>query len=399
MKILLGVTGCIAAYKAVELMRLLQKRDYEVMVAMTAHAQEFVSPLTFAALSHHPVYTGMFEEGKERYGPAENIDHIRLTHSISALVVAPATANILAKMARGIADDFLSTLYLANTSPVVIAPAMNVNMWNHAATRENLQILQQRGHRLVEPGEGYLAEGITGQGRLVDLELIVQAVLDVTRPRHDLRGKTILITAGPTCEDIDPVRYLSNRSSGKMGYALAEAAETRGGRCILVSGPTALDAPSGVERIPVRSAQQMRAAVLERLEEADIIIKAAAVADYQPSRRSTAKLKKDGKSFHLDLVQTPDILAELGRLKGDRILVGFAAETDHVRENALKKIKDKNLDLIVSNDVTQEGAGFDADTNIVTLFDRNGNEQALPIQSKLQVAHAIFDRILSSHHS
>ncbi len=399
MKILLGVTGCIAAYKAVELMRLLQKRDYEVVVAMTAHAQQFVSPLTFAALSHHPVYTGMFEEGKARYGPAENIDHIRLTHSISALVVAPATANILAKMARGIADDFLSTLYLANTSPVVIAPAMNVNMWNHAATRENLQILLQRGHRLVEPGEGYLAEGISGQGRLADLELIVQAVLDVTRSLHDLRGKTVLITAGPTCEDIDPVRYLSNRSSGKMGYALAEAAETRGGRCILVSGPTVLDAPSGVERIPVRSAQQMRAAVLERLEEADIIIKAAAVADYQPARRSTAKLKKDGKSFHLDLVQTPDILAELGRLKGDRILVGFAAETDHVRENALKKIKDKNLDLIVSNDVTQEGAGFDADTNIVTLFDRNGNEQALPIQSKLQIAHAILDRILASLHS
>ncbi len=395
MKILLGVTGCIAAYKAVELMRLLQKRDYEVVVAMTAHAREFVSPLTFAALSHHPVYTGMFEEGKEWSGAAENIDHVRLTHSISALVVAPATANILAKMTRGVADDFLSTLYLANTAPVVIAPAMNVNMWNHSATRENVHILRQRGHRIVEPGEGYLAEGISGQGRLADLELIVRAVLDVTHPRNDLAGKTILITAGPTCEDIDPVRYLSNRSSGKMGYALAEAAEARGGRCTLVSGPTALDVPAGVERIPVRSARQMREAVLGRLEEADIIIKAAAVADYQPARPASTKMKKDGKSFQLELVPTPDILSELGRLKGNRILVGFAAETDHLRENALKKIKDKNLDLLVSNDVTQEGAGFDADTNIVTLFDRNGNEEPLPIQPKIQVAHAIFDRVLA----
>jgi phosphopantothenoylcysteine decarboxylase/phosphopantothenate--cysteine ligase len=399
MKILLGVTGCIAAYKAVELMRLLQKRDYEVVVAMTTHAREFISPLTFAALSQHPVYTGMFEAGKEWNSAAENIDHVRLTHSISALVIAPATANILAKMARGVADDFLSTLYLANTSPVVIAPAMNVNMWNHAATRENLRILQQRGHRVIEPGEGYLAEGISGPGRLADLEFIVQAVLDVTRPYQDLAGKTILVTAGPTCEDIDPVRYLSNRSSGKMGYALAEAAEARGGRCILVSGPTALDVPSGVERVPVRSARQMREAVLERWERADIIIMAAAVADYQPARPAPKKMKKDDKSFQLELIPTPDILAELGRLKGSRILVGFAAETDHVRENALKKIKDKNLDLIICNDVTLEGAGFDADTNIITLFDPDENEEALPIQPKLQVAHAIFDRILASLHS
>jgi phosphopantothenoylcysteine decarboxylase/phosphopantothenate--cysteine ligase len=394
MRILLGVTGCIAAYKAVELMRLLQKQDYEVVVAMTGHAQKFVAPLTFAALSRHPVYSGMFEEGGAWMDSAENIDHVRLTHSISALAIAPATANILAKMAHGIADDFLSTLYLANTAPVIIAPAMNVNMWNHPATQANLRTLVLRGHRIVEPGEGYLAEGISGMGRLADLELIVEEVRKATNFRQDLAGKTILITAGPTCEDIDPVRFLSNRSSGKMGYALAEAAQVRGGQCLLVSGPTSLTAPPGVETIPVRSAQQMREAVLSRIENADIIIKAAAVADYRPIQSAPQKIKKSGKSFQLELVPTPDILSELGRLKGTRFLVGFAAETDHVRENALKKIKEKNLDLIVSNDVTQEGAGFEADTNIVTLYDRNGNEQRISLQPKLQVAHAILDRII-----
>lgn len=394
MKILLGVTGCIAAYKAVELLRLLEKQDFDVVVAMTQHAQQFVAPLTFAALSHHTVYTGMFDSREDQTVAAENIDHVRLTHSLSALLIAPATANILAKMARGIADDFLSTLYLANTAPVIIAPAMNVNMWNHVATRENLQILKSRGHILVEPGEGYLAEGISGKGRLADLHLIVEAVCQATHCTADFSGKTILITAGPTCEDLDPVRFISNRSSGKMGYALATAARQRGARCILVSGPTALEAPAGVELILVRSARQMREAVLSQFKGADIIIKAAAVADYQPIETSPKKIKKKAEIFQLELRKTPDILAELGRLKGHRILVGFAAETDQPRENALQKMKSKNLDLIITNDVTQAGAGFDVDTNIITIFDRDGNEQLIPLQPKLQVAHAILDRIL-----
>jgi phosphopantothenoylcysteine decarboxylase / phosphopantothenate---cysteine ligase len=394
MKILLGVTGCIAAYKAVELLRLLEKQGFEVVVAMTQHAQEFVAPLTFAALSHQPVYTGMFGAREEHTSAAENIDHIRLTHSLSALLIAPATANILAKMAHGIADDFLSTLYLANTAPVIIAPAMNVNMWNHAATRENLQILKSRGHILVEPGEGYLAEGISGKGRLADLDLIVEAVCSAVFATTDFSGKTVLITAGPTCEDLDPVRFISNRSSGKMGYALAAAARQRGARCILISGPTALEAPAGVERIMVRSARQMREAVLSQFDGADIIIKAAAVADYQPIETSPQKIKKKAETFQLELRKTPDILAELGKLKGHRILVGFAAETDQPRENALQKMKSKNLDLIITNDVTQAGAGFDVDTNIITIFDREGTEQLIPLQPKLQVAHAILNRIL-----
>jgi phosphopantothenoylcysteine decarboxylase/phosphopantothenate--cysteine ligase len=395
MKILLGVTGCIAAYKAAELLRLLQKKGYEIVVAMTSHAQQFVTPLTFAALSGNPVFTRMFGEPGETEPAGREIDHVRLSRDLGALVVAPATANILAKFAHGLADDFLSTLYLANLSPVVIAPAMNVNMWNHPVVQENLRILAARGNRMVEPGEGYLAEGISGKGRLADLDRIVEEICRATGRKQDLAGKTVLVTAGPTCEDLDPVRFFSNRSSGKMGYALAAASLERGARCILVSGPVHLSPPPAAELVPVRSARQMRDAVLARMEQADIIIKAAAVADYEPVCTSPQKIKKSGAPLQLELQPTVDILAEVGARKGGRVLVGFAAETDHVRDNSIKKLRDKNLDLIVSNDVTAEGAGFGTDTNIVTILDRQGNEQLLPRQPKIQIAHAILDRVLS----
>jgi phosphopantothenoylcysteine decarboxylase/phosphopantothenate--cysteine ligase len=395
MKILLGVTGCIAAYKSAELLRLLQKKGYEIVVAMTRHAQQFVTPMTFAALSGNPVFTRMFGEAGEPEPARQQIDHVRLPRELDALVVAPATANILAKFAHGLADDFLSTLYLANRSPVVIAPAMNVNMWNHPAVQENLRILAARGNRIVEPGEGYLAEGISGKGRLADLELIVEEVGRATGRKQDLAGKTVLVTAGPTCEDLDPVRFFSNRSSGKMGYALAAASLERGARCILVSGPVHLPPPPAAELVPVRSARQMKEAVLARMAQADIIIKAAAVADYEPVWTSPQKIKKSGAPLQLEFRPTADILAEVGARKGNRILVGFAAETEQVRGNALKKLQAKNLDLIVSNDITASGAGFDAETNIVTLIDCRGNEQLLPQQPKIQVAHAILDRVLA----
>ena len=395
MKIALGVTGGVAGYKAAELVRRLQQENLDVQVVMTRAAQEFVTPLTFASLTGKKVITEMF--GSQDAAPANvesAIEHIAIAQRIDLLLVAPATADILGKFAHGIADDFLSTLYLATKAPVAVAPAMNVNMWEHPATQENLATLRARGVHVIDPDEGYLACGMTGSGRLAATETIVQRVRDVLGLRRDFEGQAVLITAGPTREDIDPVRFLTNRSSGKMGYALAEAALRRGARTILVSGPTDLPVPDGAEWVPVRSTEDMRRAVSERAADATVIVMAAAVADYRPAAAMTQKIKRADKGLTLELEPTPDILAELGRRKGNQILVGFAAETDRMSDNARAKLKNKGADMIVANDVTQEGAGFDTDTNIVTLFLRDAPEIPLPKMSKFEVANRILDQVL-----
>jgi phosphopantothenoylcysteine decarboxylase/phosphopantothenate--cysteine ligase len=395
MKIALGVTGGVAAYKAAELVRRLQQENLDVQIVMTRAAQQFITPLTFAALTGKKVVTEMF--GSQDAAPANvesAIEHIAVAQRIDLLLVAPATADILGKFAHGIAEDFLSTLYLATKAPVVVAPAMNVNMWEHPATQENLEKLRARGVHVVDPDEGYLACGMTGSGRLASTDAIVQRVRDVLGLRRDMEGHTVLITAGPTCEDIDPVRFLTNRSSGKMGYALAEAALRRGARTILVSGPTELPVPDGAEWVPVRSTEEMRRAVSERAADATAIVMAAAVADYRPAAAMTHKIKRAEEKLTLELEPTPDILAELGRRKGHQILVGFAAETGNLSENARAKLKNKVADMMVANDVTQEGAGFDTDTNIVTLFLRDAREIPLPKMSKFDVANRILDQIL-----
>jgi phosphopantothenoylcysteine decarboxylase / phosphopantothenate---cysteine ligase len=395
MKIALGVTGGVAAYKAAELVRRLQQEKLDVQVVMTRSAQEFITPLTFAALTGQKVITDMFSAGESAPANVESaIEHIAVAQRIDLLLVAPATADILGKFAHGIAEDFLSTLYLATKAPVIVAPAMNVNMWEHAATQSNVAALRERGVHVVDPDEGYLACGMTGSGRLATTETIAKKVCDVLGLRHDLAGQTILITAGPTCEDIDPVRFLTNRSSGKMGYALAEAAHRRGARVVLVSGPTDLKIPDGVDWVPVRATEEMHRAVRERAASANIVIMAAAVSDYRPAAQHEKKLKRGEGSFTLELEPTPDILAELGREKRGQILVGFAAETNAVAENARGKLARKGADMIVANDVTQEGAGFDTDTNIVTLYVRDGREIPLPKMSKFEVANQILDRVL-----
>jgi len=395
MKIALGVTGGVAAYKAAELVRRLQQEKLDVQVVMTRSAQEFITPLTFAALTGQKVITDMFSVAGSAPANVESaIEHIAVAQRIDLLLVAPATADILGKFAHGIAEDFLSTLYLATKAPVIVAPAMNVNMWEHAATQRNLAMLRERGVHVVDPDEGYLACGMTGSGRLAATETIARKVCDVLGLRHDLSGQTILITAGPTCEDIDPVRFLTNRSSGKMGYALAEAAHRRGARVVLVSGPTDLKIPDGVDWVPVRATEEMHCVVRERSASANIVIMAAAVSDYRPAAQHDKKLKRGEGSFTLELEPTPDILAELGREKRGQILVGFAAETNAVAENARGKLARKGADMIVANDVTQEGAGFDTDTNIVTLYVRDGREIPLPKMSKFEVANQILDRVL-----
>jgi phosphopantothenoylcysteine decarboxylase/phosphopantothenate--cysteine ligase len=395
MKIALGVTGGVAAYKAAELVRRLQQEKLDVQVVMTRAAQQFVTPLTFAALTGRKVIAEMF--GRDDAAPANiesAIEHIAVAQRIDLLLVAPATADILGKFAHGIAEDFLGTLYLATKAPVIVAPAMNVNMWEHPATRANLAALRTRGVHVVDPDEGYLACGMTGAGRLASTEAIAKKVSEVLGLRHDFAGQTVLVTAGPTLEDLDPVRFLTNRSSGKMGYALAEAAVYRGARAVvLVSGPTGLEVPQGVDWVPVRSTEEMRSAVRARTHEANVVIMAAAVADYRPAAIGAQKLKRTGERLTLELEPTPDILAELGREKGHRILVGFAAETDRVAENARAKLSRKCADMIVANDVTQEGAGFDADTNIVTLFLRDGRELSLPKLAKFDVANRILDHV------
>src|SRR6266700_913836 len=371
MKIALGVSGGIAAYKAAELVRQLQDRGIRVQVVMTRAAQEFVRPLTFAALSGEKVITSMFAPGEESTPNIDSaIEHIAVAQSIDALVVAPATADILAKFAQGIANDFLTTLYLATTAPVIVAPAMNVNMWNHPATQANLQILRQRGVKIVEPDAGYLACGMTGPGRLAENESIVATVMDALGASQDLNGETILITAGPTREKIDPVRYLTNRSSGRMGYALAEGALRRGARVLLVSGPTSLAPPGAAEVTRVESTEEMRDAVLKLLPQSSVVIKTAAVSDYRPKATAGQKIKRKGPMI-LELEATPDILQELALNKSTQIVVGFAAETENVLENARQKLVSKSLDAIVVNDVSREGVGFDSERNAVTIISRD----------------------------
>jgi phosphopantothenoylcysteine decarboxylase/phosphopantothenate--cysteine ligase len=395
MRITLGVTGGVAAYKAGELVRRLQQDGFSVQVVMTRGAREFVTPLTFAALSGQSVITDLFGDSSGGEANLESaIEHIAVAQRTDILLVAPATADIIAKFARGIADDFLTTLYLASTAPVVVAPAMNVNMWNHAATQENVEMLRARGVNIVDPAEGYLACGMIGAGRLAGQEAIVAAVHEALKAQRDLEGETVLITAGPTCEDLDPVRYITNRSSGKMGYAVAEAAARRGAKVILVSGPVNLETPAGVERIEVRTAKDMYHAVVDRIAGASIAILAAAVADYRPAETHTEKIKKSGAALTISLEPTTDILSEVARNKGQKIVVGFAAETDHVAENARKKLSAKNADLIIANDVTSEGAGFDQDTNIVTIFSRDGRDLALPKMNKSEVAQRILDEVV-----
>ena len=392
MKVALGVSGGIAAYKAAEIVRLLQDRGIRVQVIMTQAAQEFIRPLTFAALSGEKVITDMFAAGNEAPNIDSAVEHIAVAQSIDALLVAPATADVLAKFAQGIANDFLTTLYLATTAPVIVAPAMNVNMLNHAATQANLEILKKRGVRIVEPGEGSLACGMTGPGRLAENEAIVAAIMEALGASQELGGETVLITAGPTREKIDPVRYLSNRSSGRMGYALAEAALRRGARVLLVSGPTTLTPPGGAEVTRIESAEQMRQAVLRLLPEATIVIKTAAVSDYRPKSPASQKIKRTGP-MSLELEPTPDILAELARKKISQIIVGFAAETENALENARKKLASKSLDAIVVNDVSREGVGFDSDRNAVTIITKD-EVLEVPETTKWEVAQRVLDQVV-----
>ena len=393
MKVALGVAGGIAAYKAAEIVRLLQERGIRVQVVMTEAAQEFIKPLTFAALSGEKVITGMFAgSGTEQPNIDSAIEHIAVAQSIDALLVAPATADVLAKFAQGIANDFLTTLYLATTAPVVVAPAMNVNMWNHPATQANLDALRKRGVRIVEPGEGYLACGMTGPGRLAENEAIVAAAMEALGASQELTGETVLITAGPTREKIDPVRYLTNRSSGRMGYALAEAALRRGARVLLVSGPAALTPPDAAEITRVESAEQMREAVLKLLPQATIVIKTAAVSDYRPKHTASQKIKGKG-ALTLELEPTTDILAEIARKKDSQIIIGFAAETENALENARQKLSSKTLDAIVANDVSREGVGFDSDRNAVTIITHEDVIE-IPESTKWEVAQRVLDEIV-----
>src|ERR1041385_7532904 len=377
MKVALGVTGGIAAYKAAELVRLLQDRGLRVQVVMTRAAQEFVRPLTFAALSGEKVITELFGAGAEEPNIDSAVEHIAVAQAIDALVVAPATADVIAKFAHGEANDFLTTLFLATTAPVVIAPAMNVNMWDNAATQANIETLKARGVAIVEPDSGYLACGMVGAGRLAANETIVTAVLKALKAEQDLAGETVLITAGPTREPIDPVRYIGNRSSGKMGYALAEAALRRGAKVILVSGPTA---------------QQMRDAVMAHFDRATIVIKAAAVADFTVRSAADEKIKRKGP-MTLELEPTADILAEVGAKKGGRLVIGFPAETNDALANARKKLESKSLDAIVLNDVSQPGIGFDSERNAVTILTHAGAE-TVPETSKWEVAHRVLDAVV-----
>jgi phosphopantothenoylcysteine decarboxylase/phosphopantothenate--cysteine ligase len=388
MIVALGVTGCIAAYKAVEVLRGLQKRGAGVRVVMTRHATEFVGPLTFQSISGFPVIQEMFAPTDD-----PEIKHIQLAQTIDLLLVAPATANALAKFASGIADDFLSTLYISTTAPVLVAPAMNVEMWAHPATRENVRRLRERGVHFIDPEEGYLACRTVGAGRLAEPADIVQRAYDVmsvgASPK-DLRSERVLITAGPTQEAIDPVRFLSNRSSGKMGFAVAEAALARGAAVTLITGPVSIPAPDGARTISVRSAAEMYQAVKDNLDQATIVVMAAAVADYRPASIRRQKIKKNGSSLVLDLEPTDDILAAVGREAGSRVVIGFAAETENVVENATKKLNEKRADLIVANDVSGPDSGFDVDNNRIALVSSEGVVE-LPLLSKREAAARIID--------
>ncbi len=391
-EIVLGISGSIAAYKAVLLLRELTARGAEVAVVMTAGAEHFVGPLTFRTLSGRPVLSDLFDPQSD-----EAVEHVALAERAHVFVVAPATANVLAKAAHGIADDFLTTLLLAARCPVLMAPAMDGGMWEHAAVQANVATLRERGVTVFEPEAGALASGLSGRGRLPEIESIVEEVERVLTPGRDLTGERVLVTAGPTREPIDPVRYLSNRSSGKMGHAVATAALRRGAEVVLISGPTALKPPPGAVYVPVQTAEEMREAALQHLGAASVVIKAAAVADYRVERPSPTKIKSGGKreGLSLDLVPNPDILKELAQKKGGAFLVGFAAETNDVRAHAAEKLRAKGVDLLVANDVSQHGIGFEADDNQVVLLDRWGGTLELPRMTKIQVAHAILDRVLA----
>jgi phosphopantothenoylcysteine decarboxylase/phosphopantothenate--cysteine ligase len=394
MKVVLGVGGGIAAYKAAELARALMERGAAVEVILTSAAQQFIQPLTFAALTGRKVITGLFSESPS---PDETlssaVEHIRVAQENELLVVAPATADLIAQFAHGLASDFLTTTYLAFTGKVVIAPAMNSNMWSHPATVENVAKLRARGHFFVEPDSGLLACGTVGPGRLAEPVRIADAVVRVASTRTDLEGETVLITAGPTQEPLDPVRYITNRSSGKMGYALADAAVSRGARVILVSGPVSLTPPEGVEVVRVRTALEMRQAVMDHLQQSSIIIKSAAVADYHVAQVPAQKVKKTAAKVSIDLDPTPDILAEVGQKKGDRILIGFAAETQNMVEEARRKMRAKNCDMVVGNLVSQQGIGFDSEQNEVTLVLKSGEVEKISQAPKREIADRILDRI------
>jgi phosphopantothenoylcysteine decarboxylase/phosphopantothenate--cysteine ligase len=386
--VVLGITGGIAAYKSAEVVSRLTKAGVDVYCIMTRHAQEFITPLTLETLSKHPVVVDMFD----RDAPWE-VEHIALAQRADVFAVVPATANILAKMAHGLADDMLSTTIMATRAPIVLAPAMNTNMWEHVATQQNMQVLRQRGCIQVGPGSGLLACGDIGLGRMAEPEEIVAAIMAALYPVNDYAGKTVLVTAGPTREPIDPVRFITNRSSGKMGYAIAAAAAKRGAKVILVSGPVDIPVPTGVEKIDVETTQEMLEAVVGHYEQVDVVIKAAAPSDYRPAQVADQKIKKKaGEPLVLSMVENPDIAAELGRKKNKQILVTFAAETEHMLDNARAKLERKNADLMVANDVTQPGAGFDVDTNVVTLI--TSQEQVkLPCLPKTEVAQRILDKV------
>jgi phosphopantothenoylcysteine decarboxylase/phosphopantothenate--cysteine ligase len=396
--IVLGVSGGIAVYKVAELVRLLTALGHRVQVVMTAHAQEFVRPLTFASLTGQKVITELFSSSSGEATLDSAIEHIGVAQKAELLLVAPATANVLAKLANGLADDFLTTMYLAYQGPVVVAPAMNTNMWNHPATRRNLALLRERGARVVEPDEGELACGVVGPGRLAVLENIVAAAEDALHPRRDLAGETVLITAGPTEEPLDPVRFLSNRSSGRMGYALASEAQSRGARVIVVSGRVAIEPPAGCEIVAAATAEQMHKAVLARLPESTIVIMAAAVADYRPARVETRKIKKQaGNPVAIELEPTTDILKAVGERKGARLLIGFAAETENLVANAKAKLEAKNCDLIVANPVGPEagGAGIDSHENQGWILAATGEKIQLERSSKREMARSILDHALA----
>jgi phosphopantothenoylcysteine decarboxylase/phosphopantothenate--cysteine ligase len=394
-RVVLGVSGGIGAYRAAEVLRELQRRGHDVRVVMTQNATRFVSPMTFEALSRQPVFVDAFALGADA-----SMRHISFADEAELLLVAPATANVLGKFARGIADDALSTLYLATKAAVVVAPAMNVNMFEHPAVIENLATLRGRGVRVVEPGEGYLACGWLGKGRLADVKQIADAAqaalgAEAAPANADLAGVAVLVTAGPTVEDLDPVRFLSNRSSGRMGYAVAEAARDRGARVVLVSGPTSLEVPRGVDFVAVRSARDMEAAVDAASAWADVIVMAAAVSDFRPQETAPRKIKKTDADGELRLVRNPDILAGLGARKGSRFLVGFAAETDAMVDNAEGKLRRKGLDLIVANDVSRADRGFVAETNAAVLLDAAGGREELPLMGKRELADRLWDRIVA----
>lgn len=394
MNVALGVGGGIAAYKSAELARALMERGCRVQAILTEAAQQFITPLTFAALTNRKVITSLFSAKTAEDIAASSVDHIRVAEENELLVVAPATADLLAKFAHGLANDFLTTMYLAFTGPVVLAPAMNTNMWLHPATQENAAKLRLRGHHIIAPGEGLLACGTTGPGRLPEPEQIADEVIRVAHPKRDLEGEVVVITAGPTQEALDPVRFISNRSSGKMGYSLADAAATRGAKVVLVSGPVTLPPPAHVEVVKVRTAREMREAVLAHLPPATVIIKSAAVADYHLEHVPEQKVKKTAMRMSIELSPTPDILAEVGQKKGDRLLVGFAAETENLVAEARRKMETKNCDMVVGNLVSQQGIGFESEENEVVLVTRGGETIKLGKASKRVIADQILDHVM-----